>query len=468
MTLTHIEGTAMTSATNQKACIVGAGPGGLALARAFKNLGIDFDVFERHGEVGGIWDLENPGTPMYASAHFISSKTQSYFSDFPMPDHYPDYPSNRQIFEYMKSFASHYGLYDHITLNTEVTGTNFADGIWEVTLSNEETRQYRWLVCVSGTTWHPKLPEWAKDTGTFDGEIRHANSYKHLDEFRGKKVLVVGAGNSGCDIACDAAIASDASFISVRRGYHFIPKHIMGKPADVFAHEGPHLPMWLAQKVLHGMLRMINGDVTRLGLPKPDHKIFESHPIVNSQLLHYLSHGDLAAKVDVDGLDGKDVVFKDGSRETVDLVICATGYEWQVPYVEKGAFSWKGDRPDNYLQMFSRVNSQLFGLGFTETNGGIYKMFDGMADLIGQTIRAQRDDPAAWDKLQKRMQDYTPDLRGGVKYVQSDRHATYANIDALGAEFKKLRKHMGWSELKDGYFNASASQATAGPLQAAE
>jgi cation diffusion facilitator CzcD-associated flavoprotein CzcO len=80
----------MTDATNNRACIVGAGPGGLALARAFKNLGIDCDVFERHSEVGGIWDLDNPGTPMYDSAHFISSKTQSYFSDFPMPDHYPD------------------------------------------------------------------------------------------------------------------------------------------------------------------------------------------------------------------------------------------------------------------------------------------------------------------------------------------------------------------------------------------
>jgi cation diffusion facilitator CzcD-associated flavoprotein CzcO len=76
----------------------------------------------------------------------------------------------------MKSFASHYGLYDHITFNTEVTGTNFAHDMWDVSLANGETRQYRWLVCVSGTTWHPKLPAWARDTAAFDGEVRHANS----------------------------------------------------------------------------------------------------------------------------------------------------------------------------------------------------------------------------------------------------------------------------------------------------
>ncbi len=458
----------MTYSSRDRACIVGAGPGGLALARAFKNLGIDFDVFERHSEVGGVWDLDNPGTPMYDSAHFISSKTHSYFSDFPMPDHYPDYPSNRQIFAYMKNFAARYGLYQHITFNTEVKSTEFSDDMWAVSLSNGETRQYRWLICVSGTTWHPKMPGWVAQADAFDGDVRHANSFRHMDEFRDKKVLVVGAGNSGCDIACDAAVASDAAFISLRRGYHFVPKHIMGKPADVFGDEGPNMPMWLAQRVFGGLLRFLNGDVSRLGLPKPDHRIFESHPIVNSQLLHYLSHGDLIAKGDVDRLEGKEVIFTDGSREVIDVVLCATGYEWKVPYVERKAFSWKGDRPDNYLHMFSRTNPQLFGLGFTETNGGIYKLFDGMADLIARTICAQRDDAAEWAKLDARMTQHIPDLTGGVKYVESDRHATYANIDALKREFKALRKHMAWEDPKDGYFDLPQVDEPPFFLEAAE
>ncbi|MBY5934947.1 NAD(P)-binding domain-containing protein [Tateyamaria omphalii] len=448
-------------------CIVGAGPGGLALARAFKNLGIAFDVFERHSEVGGIWDIDNPGTPMYESAHFISSKTHSYFSDFPMPDSYPDYPSNRQIFEYMKSFARAHDLYPHITFNTEVTSTSFEDGAWTVNLSTGERRTYRWLVCVSGTTWHSKLPGWARDTAEFDGEVRHASSFRHMDEFRGKKVLIIGAGNSGCDIACDAAVAGDKAYISVRRGYHFVPKHIMGKPADVFADQGPNLPLWLQQRVFGGLLKFLNGDLTRLGLPKPDHRVLESHPIVNSQLLHYLAHGDILAKGDVERLDGKHVLFKDGSREEIDVVICATGYEWKVPYVDPSLFSWKGDRPDNYLHMFSRSNNQLFGLGFTETNGGIYKLFDGMADLIGRTILSQRDDAAAWAQLENRIKSHEPDLSGGIRYVASDRHATYANIDALKREFKALRKHMNWDEPKPGYFNPSAQPALPKALEVA-
>ena len=443
----------MNSSPENRVCIVGAGPGGLALARAFKMLGLEFDVFERHSDVGGIWDPNNPGSPMYESAHFISSKTHSYYSDFPMPDEYPDYPSNKQILAYMRSFAATFGLYDHITFNTEVLETAFEDSHWTVRLSTGEQRKYRWLICVTGTTWHPKLPDWAN--GDFEGEVRHANSYQRMDEFRNKRVLVVGAGNSGCDIACDAALAADNAFISVRRGYHFVPKHIMGKPADVFGDQGPKLPLWLNQKIFGALLHFLNGDLRRFGLPKPDHKVYESHPIMNTQLLHYLGHGDITAKGDVSHLSGHEVVFKDGSREAIDLVLCATGYDWKVPYVDTAHFSWKGGRPENYLHMFSQSNPQLYSLGFTETNGGIYKLFDDMADMIGRAILAHRDDPAEWARFQKRLDTYEPDLSGGVNYVASDRHATYANIDSMKREYKELRNHMRWPSLEDGYFEVA-------------
>lgn len=433
-----------------RACIVGAGPGGLALARTFKLLGIEFDIFERHGDVGGIWDPKNLGSPMYASAHFISSKTQSHYTDFPMPDDYPDYPSNKQICSYMRDFATAYGLYDDITFNTEVASSEFLGNGWRVSLSTGQTRDYRWLICVNGTNWHPSLPSWADDP--FEGEVRHANSFHHMDEFRDKRVLIVGAGNSGCDIACDAATAADAAFISLRRGYHFIPKHLMGKPADVFAHEGPHLPMWLTQKVFGLLLRFINGDLTRLGLPAPDHKIFESHPILNTQLLHYLGHGDIKAKGDVERLEGKQVVFKDGSREEIDLVLCATGYEWRIPYVDPSQFTWKSGRPDLYMNLFVKGHANLYTLGFMETNGGAYKLFDNMADLIAQSILAERDDPKRAKRFHKRLATHQPDLSGGVKYVASDRHATYVNVDAYQTAMVALRKHMNWPDVPDGHF----------------
>lgn len=443
-----------------RVCVVGGGPAGLALARSFLALGIPFDAYERHADVGGLWDPSNPGSPVYNSAHFISSKTQSHYHDFDMPEDYPDYPSNRQILAYMQAFADAYGLRPHIRFNTEVKEARREKTGWQVTLSTGETKHYASLVCANGTNWHAAMPKYP---GLYTGEMRHAQTYRSMDEFKGKRVLVIGAGNSGCDIACDAAQSADKAFISMRRGYHFIPKHIFGIPADAFAASGPQLPMWLEQRVFGVMLRVLNGDLTRLGLKKPDHRVFETHPIVNTQLLHFLAHGDIKAKPDVARFESKTVHFTDGSSEEIDLVLCATGYQWKVPYLSPDAFVWKHGRPDLYMNLFSREDGALYALGFMETNGGAYKLFDEMADLIARTILARANGGAEADRIDKLIANDRPDLSGGIRFVGSSRHATYVEINAYRKQMKRLRKRLGWPALADGCFErlraASAREA---------
>ena len=273
-----------------------------------------------------------------------------------------------------------------------------------------------------------------------------------------QRVCIVGAGNSGCDIACDAAVAASKAWISLRRGYHFVPKHLFGWPADVVAAAGPSMPMWLAQPFFSVLLRLLNGDLTRHGLPAPDHKIFESHPIVNSQLLHYLSHGDIAVKPNIERFDHNSVVFADGSRESIDLVIFATGYDTCVPYVPDEYFRWKGGRPDLYLNLFSREHPNLFALGFLETNGGAYKLFDNMADLIARAIIESWKGGERANRLRTMIETDRPDLSGGVRYIHSDRHATYANIDAYKKQMKRLRKTMGWPEIGPGHYRSILRQ----------
>lgn len=444
-----------------RVCVVGGGPAGLALARSLIAHDVPFDVYERHSDVGGLWDQSNPGSPVYNSAHFISSKTQSHYIDYDMPESYPDYPSNKQIHAYMQGFADAFGLRQHIQFNTGVESAVREGEGWRVTLSNGETKSYSALVCATGTNWHPVMPTYP---GTYTGEMRHANCYRSMDEFKGKRVLVIGAGNSGCDIACDAAQAADKAFISMRRGYHFLPKHLFGMPADVFAHEGPQLPMWLTQRIFGIVLRVLNGDLTRLGLQKPDHKLFETHPILNTQLLHFLAHGDIAAKRDVERFEGKQVYFKDGTSEEIDLILCATGYTWKIPYVAREEFSWKGNKPDLYMNLFSRDTPNLYALGYMETNGGAYKLFDEMADLITQAIIERAKGGAAKQQVDQTISQDRPDLTGGIKFVASDRHATYVEIDAYRKHMSKLRKKLGWADVKDGSFErlrVSARRAAA-------
>ncbi|WP_374572729.1 flavin-containing monooxygenase [Phenylobacterium sp.] len=433
-----------------KVCVVGAGPAGMAIARALIAQEIDFDIFERHHDVGGLWDQTNPGSPVYDSAHFISSKTQSHYHDFPMPDHYPDYPSHRQILAYMRGFADAYGLRERIRFDVGVTSAVRDGDGWTVETSDGRTGRYAALICATGTNWSPAMPAYP---GEFTGEMRHSHSYRSMSEFAGKRVLVIGAGNSGVDIACDAAQSAAHAAISMRRGYHFVPKHIFGTPSDEFAASGPHLPMWLTQKVFAALIQLLHGKPSRYGLQEPDHRLFETHPIMNTQLLHHLAHGDIEPKPDVERFEGRTVHFKDGTAEEFDLILCATGYTWVIPYLAAERFKWKGGRPDLYMNLFSREDRSLYALGYMETNGGAYKLFDEMADLIARTIAARRQGGTAAAAVDRLIREDSPDLSGGIQFVGSARHSTYVEISAYRKHMDNVRKRLGWPGLKDGVYD---------------
>ncbi len=438
--------------------IVGAGPAGLSTARALKTIGIPFTIFEKHNDVGGIWDPENAGSPMYRSAHFISSKTMSGHEAFSMPQSYPDYPSHRQILAYIRSFAQTYGLYDSISFSSPVTKIERDGDAWVVRYrqnAQEHAGQYRWVVGASGTNWYPNRPTLDGEE-SFTGEIIHSVDYSDASSLQGQNVLVVGAGNSGIDIACDAAFAANAAYCSIRRGYHFVPKNIFGIPADVFGAQSSWMPIWLSQRIFGLMLRLLNGDLTRLGLQKPDHRVFESHPILNTQVLHYMQHGDLIAKPDIARLDGKDVIFEDGTRAQVDKIILATGYDWKLPYLDEACYEWQNSRPQTFMKIFNPAQPGLFINGFVETNAGAYKLFDEMALLIAKAIEAQAK--GAGRAVQAYIEGSEPDLGGKVRYVKSARHTGYTNIDAYRRAMAAMRKRLGWPE--PAVFYQSAPQNT--------
>ncbi|MEJ2851878.1 MULTISPECIES: flavin-containing monooxygenase [unclassified Saccharothrix] len=421
-------------------CVIGAGPAGLAVARALAARGLPYTHVERHTAPGGIWDIDNPGSPMYESAHFISSRTRSGFGGWPMPDDFPDYPSHRHVLAYLKSFADAYGLTGRIEFGTAVrTVAKNADGSWTVTRDDGRESVHGQVVVCTGAQWHPNVPELP---GRFTGEVRHTIGYRDERELRGKRVLVVGAGNSGCDIACDAARAADHAVISMRRGYWFIPKHVFGRPVDTLAGAGPKLPMWLEQKVFGALLRLLNGDTARLGLPDPDHKLFETHPAINSMLLHHLRHGDITAKPGIARAEGGTVHFTDGTSDEFDLVLLATGYRHAVPVAQE----YFGDEqhPELYLSAFSRRHEGLFGVGFLETNSGAYRLFDTQAQLIAGFIGDSRRGLPAAERFARMIRDDHPDLTAGLRFVSSPRHTGYVDSGAYRRYVEKVAKAMGW------------------------
>lgn len=423
--------------TSDKIALIGAGPSGLAGARNLLKLGIPFQGFESHTDVGGLWNIDNPRSTVYDSAHLISSKRTTEFSEFPMRDEVADYPSHRELRRYFSDFADRFDLRRHYRFGVRVTKVEpVGDGPsprWRVTWQQadgpEQHAEYKGIVIANGTLAEPNVPTLP---GRFDGELLHTSAYKRADFFKDKRVLVVGAGNSGCDVAVDAVHHAKSVDLSVRRGYYFVPKYVFGKPADTLGGMFK-LPPWLKQKLDSTVLKWFTGDPVRFGLPAPDHRMYESHPVVNSLVLHHLGHGDIGVKADVERLDGHTVHFKDGRSQDYDLVLLATGYRLHYPFIDRGLLDWDGMAPRLYLNILSRRFDNLAVLGMIEASGiGWQGRFE-QAELVARFLKAQAEGSARADALRAAKAGPPPDLSGGFRYLKLERMAYYVHKDTYRA-----------------------------------
>lgn len=409
--------------------IIGAGPSGLAAARALQRAGLPWQGYELHTGVGGLWDIDAPRSTVYESAHLISSRTTTEFAEFPMPPGTADYPSHRELLAYFAAFADRFGLRERYRFGTEVTRIEPDGDGWSLTYRDgdgEVSTRHTGVIIANGTLSEPNIPTLP---GWFDGEVLHASAYRTPRVFAGKRVLVVGGGNSGCDIVVDAVHHAVSVDISVRRGYHFVPKYVRGRPADTL-NQGRPLPPRLKQAIDSRLLRLITGDPTTFGFPEPDHKLYESHPVVNSLILHHVGHGDVAVRPDVDRLDGDGVTFRDGSRESYDLVVLATGYRLHYPFVAREHLNWTGMAPDLYLNVVSPATRNLFVVGMIEAAGIGWQGRYEQGELVAAYLRARHEAPEVAAAFEERVAGPPPDLTGGYRYLPLERMAYYVNKDA--------------------------------------
>lgn len=445
--------------THHDILVIGAGPSGLAATRILRDAGFDVLGLERHSGVGGIWDIDNPGTPMYESAHLISSRTQSALDDFDMSDDLPDYPSHRQLLDYLRAYADHHGIAASYRFGVDVTsltprGSGPDSGWAAVTADGDEITADN-VVLATGNQWNSFTPD---VPGHFDGEQLHSREHRDTSRFAGKRVLIVGAGNSGCDIACDAATTAVQASISVRRGYRFVPKYLFGMPTDVFAHKGPALPAKVEQALFGRLLDVLIGDVTRFGLPAPDHALLSSHPILNTTILDHLGHGDLTPRADVARLDGRTVHFVDGTSDEFDVIVWATGYRPSFPIVDEDAFDWRGSNPNLFVNVFHRDRDDLFVLGMIETDASAWPHITLQAEMVRAWLQTRRDHLPAADAF-RRLRRSDVDLEGGIDHVDSPRHEYYQRNTTYLATAREVIRRLDARSTDDGPLAVGAAAA---------
>ncbi|CAE6927111.1 Monooxygenase [Ectopseudomonas oleovorans] len=412
--------------------IIGAGPMGLCTARHLKKQGIDFVGFELHSDVGGLWDIDNPHSTMYHSAHLISSKGTTEFSEFPMRANVAPYPHHSEMRRYFRDYAGHFRLYEHYQFDTRVVKLERLAQGWRLT-SERDGEQREWhfegVLIANGTLHTPNL---AQLPGDFQGELLHSSAYKRADIFADKRVLVVGCGNSACDIAVDAVHRAASVDLSVRRGYYFLPKFILGKPTDTFG-GAIRLPRRLKQTIDGLLVRALVGKPSQYGLPDPDYRLYESHPVMNSLVLHHIGHGDIRPRGDIRAVSGHCVTFANGEQAEYDLILMATGYRLDYPFIARSELNWPEDAgaPQLYLNVFHPEHDDLFMLGMVEASGLGWQGRDEQAELVSLYIRQlQAGSPAAQALRRTIRAQACQRLDGGYQYLQLERMAYYVHKDS--------------------------------------
>ncbi len=409
--------------------VLGAGPVGLGVARALKEARIPYDHVEATDHVGGNW-----AHGVYTTAHIISSKRTTQYSDFRMPASYPDFPSAAQMAQYFEDYADAFALRDGLEFERRVERVSPRDdGLWDV-LVDDEARTYKGVFLCNGHHWKKRLPAW---TAGFGGEMLHSKDYKTPDQLAGKRVLVIGGGNSGCDLASEAARVGSSCDLSLRRGYWFTPKTVFGVPSVELM--SPWAPVFVQRIALRVLIFATIGRYTDYGLPKPDHKPFEAHPTVNSEIFHYLKHGRIQPRPDVRSVEGKTVTFVDGSSTEVDLVACAAGYDLSCPMLDEGLVHVEGKNALLIGGALVPGRRNLYVVGTMQPRYGLGPLVRPYAVLLARWVRLQ-------DQMQLPLADVL--LRAGAHPPSShllDPHAALRAIwlgERMGPYLRWLERRM--------------------------
>lgn len=259
----------------------------------------------------------------------------------------------------------------------------------------------------------------------------------------------MGCGNSGCDIAVDAVHQAKSVDISVRRGYHFLPKFVMGKPIDSLGGK-IKLPMKLKQFIDGLLVKALVGKPSDYGLPDPDYKMYESHPVINSLALHHLGHGDLHPRPGISQVAGNEVTFTDGSTHSYDMILMATGYKLDFPFIDKATLNWQDSSPELFLNVFHPQHNNLFVMGMIEAAGLGWQGRADQAELVALYLKAHVDNEISLlAKFDAQRRQNTEDMTGGMAYLQLARMAYYVHketyLQALHSRINEFKRGLNYA-----------------------
>ncbi|MBP1326838.1 hypothetical protein JOF28_002070 [Leucobacter exalbidus] len=419
-------------------CVIGGGAAGMSALQQLREAGFEADCYEKSDKVGGHWQRD------YEALHLITSRDTTHFEGFPMPADYPHFPSRKQVVEYLESYAKEKGLDEVIQFNTavetvtpiETTGEVGSAG-WTVTLSNGESVDYDGVLVGNGHLWDQKVPQFR---GEFTGKTIHSGSYKNTADIEGDRVLVVGVGNSGCDLAVDAAQHRFQVDIVMREGTHFQPKMYFGVPRQEvslfagFAPDEVDLLSRLLAKVSIGEAKNYPG------MPEPKTRTLAAgRAVVNTLMPYWVHHGRISIVPGIERFDGKTVHFSDGSSREYDTILWATGFHASVPFLNEELIERRNGVPLRYAAgIVPQGLEKLYYIGLTAPRGPQLPIYGVQAKRVIEMIKLHESSESGFAPIQSYLSQLQEpdDVIDIVRVVWEEQ---LADTDRLIAAFSSAR-----------------------------
>jgi cation diffusion facilitator CzcD-associated flavoprotein CzcO len=323
----------LLDAEHSQTIIVGAGPAGLAVGACLQRASLPCLILEQGEEVGTTWRRH------YERLHLHTDKGHSALPFYPLPKDYPRYPSRIQVIHYLEAYAQHFQLAPRF--GQHVISACYDQGSWEVR-TQDTVYQASNLVVATGYNREPYLPDWDGQS-SFRGTCMHSSQYKNGEAFKNQKVLVVGFGNSGGEIAIDLWEHGAQPALAVRGPVNVIPRELFGIPILTISILQRNLPPRLADALNAPILGAVVGDLARYGLRKfPGGPLTQIQrvsriPLIDVGTIKLIKEGQVRVYPGIERFTEDGVAFTDGGQQQFDAVILATGYRPRVDAFLEGA-----------------------------------------------------------------------------------------------------------------------------------
>ena len=319
-----------------KVAVIGAGPAGLTSAKQAQALGHEVRIYEKYGQLGGIWNPESGGA--YPSVKMQSSKLSFHFSDFPPPSHLSDFPTLPEVYGYLLGYAKHFGIFDRIRFSEPVTQIRKEKGRWLVSSKADpgkpRTEAFDWVMVANGELWHSHIPNAEKLAQLRQIQVKTAKDYYDPKVYSGHRVLVVGGGVSGADIAAEIADVAQVHW-SVRSKRLFLPRFVGSAYNDALSSYVGRvalqaLPYGQFKEWLTDLMPDYMAQYEASGLLPTNTVNNAIH--VNDRIIPCVAEGRVQVRgafeaVEIERGGAEQVHFQDGSRAMYDSIIFCTGYQ---------------------------------------------------------------------------------------------------------------------------------------------